>query len=99
MILEFAVWRAVPRAGRPERRRSLCDGCYAVDLNLQILPIAVLRHQNCVRAIIAREFAAKETDSRFSAYVENFGEQCWELDAVPPSSPISIRSRADLSAS
>jgi hypothetical protein len=28
---------------------------------------------------------AKETDSRFSAYVENFGtENCWELDALEP---------------
>jgi hypothetical protein len=28
---------------------------------------------------------AKETDTRFSAYVENFGtRQCWELDALAP---------------
>jgi hypothetical protein len=27
---------------------------------------------------------AKETDSRYAAYVENFGEECWELDALDP---------------
>jgi ABC-type nitrate/sulfonate/bicarbonate transport system permease component len=42
----------VPRAGKPEGKRSLCDGCYAVELNLQIPPILVFRHQNCVRAAL-----------------------------------------------
>ena len=27
---------------------------------------------------------AKETDSRFAAYVAEFGEECWELDALDP---------------
>lgn len=60
MILEFAVWRAVPRLGRTERRRSLCDGCYAVELNLQILPVLVFRHQNCVRATLGRLFTGSD---------------------------------------
>ena len=62
MILEFAVWRAVPRAGKPEGKRSLCDGCYAVELNLQIPPILVFRHQNCVRAPVRAETQAWEPD-------------------------------------
>lgn len=50
MILEFfGVARGAP-GGRPERRRSLCDKCYAVELNLQILPVLVFRHQKGVRA-------------------------------------------------
>ena len=56
MILEFAAWRAMPWASGPERKRSRCDGCYAVELNLQILPILAFRHQNCVRATRARLF-------------------------------------------
>jgi hypothetical protein len=27
---------------------------------------------------------AKETDSRYAAYAEQFGEECWELDALSP---------------
>lgn len=27
---------------------------------------------------------AKETDSRFTDYQEKFGDECWELDALPP---------------
>jgi hypothetical protein len=27
---------------------------------------------------------AKETDSRYAGYVERFGEECWELDALSP---------------
>jgi hypothetical protein len=27
---------------------------------------------------------AKETDTRFAAYAEQFGDQCWELDALAP---------------
>jgi hypothetical protein len=27
---------------------------------------------------------AKETDSRYSAYVQKFGAECWELDALNP---------------
>jgi len=27
---------------------------------------------------------AKETDTRYPAYVKNFGERCWELDALDP---------------
>ena len=27
---------------------------------------------------------AKETDTRFQAYVENYGAECWELDALSP---------------
>ena len=27
---------------------------------------------------------AKEADTRFEAYVEQFGEECWELDALSP---------------
>jgi len=38
MILEFAVWRAVPRAGQPEGKRSLCDGCYAVEFRIASEP-------------------------------------------------------------
>ena len=27
---------------------------------------------------------AKEDDSRYAAYVRQFGEECWELDALAP---------------
>jgi hypothetical protein len=27
---------------------------------------------------------AKETDSRYASYVSQFGEECWELDALNP---------------
>jgi hypothetical protein len=27
---------------------------------------------------------AKETDTRYSAYVKNYGPECWELDALDP---------------
>jgi hypothetical protein len=27
---------------------------------------------------------AKETDTRFAAYAEQFGKECWELDALDP---------------
>jgi hypothetical protein len=27
---------------------------------------------------------AKETDSRYASYVEQFGYECWELDALSP---------------
>ncbi len=27
---------------------------------------------------------AKETDSRYAAYAEKFGAECWELDALDP---------------
>src|SRR3990167_1693535 len=30
------------------------------------------------------ENPAKETDSRFEAYAEKYGRQCWELDAIEP---------------
>ncbi|MGA2502483.1 MAG: hypothetical protein ABSG01_00160 [Anaerolineales bacterium] len=30
------------------------------------------------------ENPAKEMDKRYKAYVKEFGESCWELDAVPP---------------
>jgi len=38
---------------------------------------------------------AKETDSRYAAYVENFGPECWELDALSPT-VISNLIRAEL---
>jgi hypothetical protein len=27
---------------------------------------------------------AKESDKRFDAYRREYGDQCWELDALPP---------------
>ena len=36
------------------------------------------------------ENPAKETDSRYSGYVENFGESSWELDAIEPRELASI---------
>ena len=56
MILEFTVWGAVP--GQASRRRSdlLRVGCYAVEMNLQTRSAFVFRHQNCVRAMVGRDF-------------------------------------------
>jgi hypothetical protein len=33
---------------------------------------------------------AKETDSRFAAYQENFGDESWELDALDPNTLLAI---------
>jgi len=33
---------------------------------------------------------AKETDSRFAAYQEQFGDESWELDALPPTTLLEI---------
>lgn len=33
---------------------------------------------------------AKETDSRFAAYQEEFGDESWELDALPPTTLLEI---------
>jgi hypothetical protein len=33
---------------------------------------------------------AKETDARFAGYVEEFGETCWELDAIEPNALAEI---------
>ena len=33
---------------------------------------------------------AKETDSRFAAYQETFGDESWELDALPPTTLLEI---------
>ena len=33
---------------------------------------------------MTRSSPAKETDSRYQAYAEEFGESSWELDAVEP---------------
>lgn len=37
---------------------------------------------------------AKETDSRFESYVDEFGETCWELDAIEPNQLAQIVTRA-----
>jgi hypothetical protein len=42
------------------------------------------------------ENPAKETDSRYGAYVEEFGESSWELDAVNPSQLASLVEEAVL---
>lgn len=36
------------------------------------------------------ENPAKETDSRYQAYVDKFGESSWELDAVEPAQLASL---------
>ena len=33
---------------------------------------------------------AKETDSRFAAYVDEYGDECWELDALSPQALINL---------
>src|SRR5215831_15506928 len=33
---------------------------------------------------------AKETDSRFSAYQEQFGDESWELDALDPNTLLAV---------
>ena len=33
---------------------------------------------------------AKQDDSRFESYVENFGDSCWELDALQPSVIVAL---------
>jgi hypothetical protein len=42
------------------------------------------------------ENPAKETDSRYGAYVDEFGESSWELDAVNPSQLASLVEEAVL---
>jgi hypothetical protein len=37
---------------------------------------------------------AKETDARFEGYVEQFGETCWELDAIEPTQLAEIVTEA-----
>jgi hypothetical protein len=47
------------QAGQAGEEAITLDGCYAVELNLQILPVLVFRHQNCVRANVGSRLGVK----------------------------------------
>ncbi|MCI0390322.1 MAG: hypothetical protein MOB07_16350 [Acidobacteria bacterium] len=42
------------------------------------------------RTVSAASNPAKETDSRFTAYQEQFGDESWELDALEPTVLLAI---------
>lgn len=50
--------------------------------NLEVVKIALTMQQ--IRKFKPPPNPAKVTDSRAKAYVEKFGDQSWELDALPP---------------
>lgn len=64
------------------------DGGYEIDDFIHIHRLALNMDQ--VEQWNPPENPAKETDSRFEAYREQFGESSWELDAVEPRTLASL---------
>jgi hypothetical protein len=57
------------------------------------IPVTVHRlalNMDQVEALNPPENPAKEADSRYTSYVEEYGESSWELDAIEPTELVSI---------
>lgn len=58
-------------------------GMYSYIRNIEVIRVALNWDQ--IEQWRPPENPAKETDSRYSSYLEKFGDSSWELDAVEPS--------------
>jgi len=55
---------------------------YADDLEIEVKRIALTIDQVKKHSLIPNP--TKRVDSRSAKYVAQYGDQCWELDAIPP---------------
>jgi hypothetical protein len=67
----------------PDRLAEYCDDLHVPPQNMpDIVRVAILAYDHYLPSFPARD---KVTDSRYRWFLENYGEQCWELDAMSPS--------------
>jgi len=62
--------------------RDITDRLALFGANLDVRRLALTMDQ--VREYNPPPNPAKETDSRFTAYIQEYGDESWELDALPP---------------